>query len=87
MGCSNAPSWERSSAYAALLEAFPEYGFHCHPLDITEWRDRYFAWLDANLPALRLKAKEKILFRANAEREFDRVLRLSRSKGYRLENR
>jgi hypothetical protein len=70
-----------------LLEAFPQYGFHCHPLDIKEWREQYFQWLDANIGKIRLKAKDKVELREIAAKEFDRVLELSKSKGYRLENR
>lgn len=70
-----------------LLEAFPEYGFYCHPLDIREWRERYFQWLDANIGKIRLKAKDKKLLRENAAKEFDRVLELSHSKTYRLGDR
>jgi hypothetical protein len=69
----------------ALLEAFPEHGFHCHPEDIEEWRDQYLAWFDANASKIRLKAADKKQMRELAVKKFDRVAELGEGSGYRLD--
>jgi hypothetical protein len=69
----------------AIVEAFPDHGFHCHTEDICEWRDQYLAWLDANLPRIKMKAGDKKLLRQHAVNEFDRVEKLSDASAYRLD--
>jgi hypothetical protein len=56
-------------------------------VDVQKWREQYFQWLEANIGKIRLKPKDKALLRANAAKEFDRVLELSRSKTYPLGDR
>ncbi|HVK18944.1 MAG TPA: hypothetical protein VM533_18585 [Fimbriiglobus sp.] len=69
----------------AIVEAFPDHGFHCHTEDIQEWRGQYLAWLDANLPRIKLKSGDKKLLRQHAVSEFDRVEKLSDGSAYRLD--
>ena len=68
-----------------LLEAFPDYGFHVHTADVSEWRDAYFAWLDANISRIRLPAGKKKQLRENAVAEFSRLGELSQATTYRLD--
>jgi hypothetical protein len=74
-------------ALRALLEAFPDYRFHCHAVDVQMWRDQYFQWLDATIGKIRMKPKDKIRLRENAAKVFDRVLEMSKSKTYPLGDR
>ena len=69
----------------AIVEAFPDHGFHCHTEDIREWRDQYLAWLDANLPRIKMKSGDKKLLRQHVVSEFERVEKLSDASGYRLD--
>ena len=68
----------------ALLEAFPDYGFHCHTRDFEEWRDLYLAWYDRESVRFPLSVRAKKKLRENAVVEFERVLVHTEATGYRL---
>ncbi len=69
-------------ALRVLLEAHPEFGFHCHASDFAGWKSRYLAWFDANAARLQRTAAARRKMRKLAEAEFDRILQLCDGKGY-----
>lgn len=67
-------------AMRVLLEANPQFGFHCYKCDFREWKTKYLKWFDANAKRLQRTKPARDKMRRLAEQEFDRILALCQSE-------